>query len=648
MKKLLTLLSLSAVAAAVAFGAANNRTVKNAGASGENYIPFTIKSIDGSERDPNGNFTITSKSDEYKAEAATTEWVAGRNDTYWGGESFNALDDFYRGEKYGDWKGTISSIEWTQNTRYVMFLWGGRADGVTLNFYNGSSLIKSMNNDLSNGNPLMVNYWYIPEDIVDENTLKSGFPMHIEIVDESVGDGYGFANFGYLHYNSSKEEISQAMWDQINALKYDREENRFRAHFTMEHYSENSKFDGIRHLRARTNVNEDFENIDTFRANWFRDVVYDDGILNDMHEDTAISTFTHRTGDDNLPVNKTGKGFFKGYYEAGVGADGSQGFIPRDEARYRFVSKPFILSGTGFISIKMAGRPASLHVIRGTGRNNTDENEIEYDLLWANVKSYEGNGDSFNIAKSGMNSVTMVRHVINLRAFLGEIIQIAIVDADANGGWGATNFDELITYYPDYPTFKVDFAEQNSFFKDNDEAPATVHNFHPYYLDKYISSVASSAQDGMDYRQSAKREANTSDDSPVNEAYGFLSDYYEAVRNRNNGLTHCGKVLDLANLKTAYNNLSPEAKTIVNGSQDFDYGTDATSENWWEKTPIHRTMSESLIALGFAVPGVSSAPIISGGVSINNNSAVVVPVAIGSGALVISALVFFLFRRKRD
>jgi hypothetical protein len=59
-------------------------------------------------------------------------------------------------------------------------------------------------------------------------------------------------------------------------------------------------------------------------------------------------------------------------------------------------------------------------------------------------------------------------------------------------------------------------------------------------------------------------------------------------------------------------------------------------------------MSESLIALGFAVPGVSSAPIISEGVSINNNSAVIVPVAIGSGAIVISVLVFFVFRRKKN
>lgn len=641
MKKLLTLLSLSAVAAAVAFGVASNRVVKETKATGENYIPFTIKSIDSVEKNATGNFTITSKAEEYKTTAASTEWVADQNATYWnGGASFNALDNFYRGELYGDWQGTIVSKTWTQTTRYVYFTLGGRAE-ITIKFFNGDTEIGSMTNDLSNGNPMMVNYWYIPAEKVNDETLASGFTMHLEIIDNYAGPDYGFANFGYLHVNATREEISDAMWDQMNALKFNKlpadvDENRFRSRWTISHYLQNSKFDGIRELssKAKTNVDETFDDNANFIANWYRDENYDAGDLNQMHEDTIIADFTHRIDGSNFPTNKTGSGFFKGFYEYGVGgSDKQQGFVPTDGARYRFVSRPFKLSGTGFISIKMAGRSAALHVLRGTGADKNSESS--HDLLWANNKAYKGDGSDDNIAISKLNPVTMVRHVINLSAFLGEVIQLAIVDYDTDGGWGAVNFDELITYYGNYPTFKVDRAVQ----KDT---------IHPYYLDKYISSVSSTGAAGLEYLEAAKKIANTVDDSPVNGAYGFLTNYYQTVRSESNGLTHCNKNLNLSGLQTAYNGLSADAKAIVNGSKDFDYGSQATSENWWESAPTIRTMSESLIALGFAVPGVSSAPIISEGVSINNNSAVIVPVAIGSGAIVISVLVFFVFRRKKN
>ena len=166
-----------------------------------------------------------------------------------------------------------------------------------------------------------------------------------------------------------------------------------------------------------------------------------------------------------MPFNKTGNGFFGGWYESSeIG-----GFVDGDGSIYRFISRPFVLSGTGLVSIKMAGRSASLHVI---------DADTQTDLAWADLSTYKGEGDSAVQALSGFNTVTMVRHYINLEEYVGKKIQLAIADV-YDSGWAASYFDELITKYDEEPGFDLDIVNQVN----------PTANSYGIYRDAYIAST---------------------------------------------------------------------------------------------------------------------------------------------------------------
>ena len=629
MKKLFSILGLVGFAGALAVGAGVGvKNVKVAKATSTYFQFGELGEIAANGTSGNFKFINAEKCD------AKPGSVVVKDSRYWTNDGcFNGMDNFFKGESAG-WAGIIKSDSWVQSStdKYVYFTWTGDAQTIRIYADGVNDAIETLANDFPNGNAMIVNFIKIPDAYCDGTKV-----LHLEIEDPSTDDsGYRFSNFGYCHVNATAKEVSDAIWKHIEEdLHHDTNETRDRYFSTLTTYSK-AKYKPITKLsdNARTEVDEDFNDNATFLSNWTRDVFYDDGDLGSMHTDTIISTITHRVGDTNLPINKTGTGFFKGFYEDGTG------FVPTDGARYRFVSKPFILSGTGFISVKMAGRSASLHIVRGSGTNSDGENEINHDLLWANVKTYK-DVDQGNVATSKQNSVTLVRHVLNLSAFLGEIIQIAIADTDTAGGWGAVNFDELITYYPDYPTFTVDTAVQKN-------------TIHPYYLDQYISGDSSSAQDGMDYRESEKE--STVDNSPVKEAYGFLQYYYTNFR-AEGAFFSCCNVTDntKSELISKYSALSKEAQAIVDDSDDFDYGS-VHSGNWWEKVPTvggdAHTVGYNVqyIARRFNITGIEikNTPMVSSNqmelpVVMNNTVLVVVLIS----TLVALTFVMFIALKKR-
>ena len=80
------------------------------------YIPFTT-----------ANFTPSSEN--------SGEWAAPRTRSlFWGTRSFNALDNFLRGETNEGWTGTITSTTWTQKNPYITFTLGG-------NPYDGENVV---------------------------------------------------------------------------------------------------------------------------------------------------------------------------------------------------------------------------------------------------------------------------------------------------------------------------------------------------------------------------------------------------------------------------------------------------------------------------------------------------------------------------
>ena len=475
--------------------------------------------------------------------------------TTWSGR-FNALDRFFTGEGYVSegLKGSFDSVPWQQkkSNPYVYFTWAGNdANAVEIRKKSDSSLVASINNDQFNGNPMVMNYIEI-----DTSSLSEGEELFLRLCDNSES-GYGFNTFGYLHVNATATHVSDAIWTHINSLTseygYDIREAQFRIRETMNFYlNGKAANDGILMLSNNKNIsaNEDFESNSGFLQRWYRDTEYDDPNLNENFNkawDKMISQADHHWNNNNMPFNKTGNGFFKGYLEDNTG------FVDTDNARYRFVSKPFVLSGTGFVSVKMAGRSASLHVLRG----NTE-------LAFIDIKTFSTSGDAANIT-TGFNSCTMVRHVINLGAFLGEPIQLAIADVDTGGNWGAVNYDELITKYDTVPSFKVDEVVQNS-----------IHN---YYLDKFVSS----ANTDIIYKQSEVSEAHPTDTSDVKAANEFLGYYYSNFRTPGSVFSFCEVDASVkSELLSRYNALSQTAQAVVDASEDFDFGDVRDTGNWYD------------------------------------------------------------------
>ena len=480
--------------------------------------------------------------------------------TFWGeGYSFNAMGSFFRGESNEKWTGNLISKSWTQSTQYVYFTWSAQnnSDNVYLKFCYGdkSAILK---NDTFVENTMKLHHFKIDdEDYASFN--GEPFEMHVELYDNSKS-GFAFNNFGFLHVNRTKEQCSDAMRWYLNHLDTDRRDfptnNR---KLILNHYFSNAYLKDV-FYEVVDNVNEDFEDNERFLKHWYLDYNYDNNDGTERHIDTVISNSEYRPdGETNMPFNKTGNGFFKGWY-----AEGS-GYTATDGAVYRFVSRPFVLSGNGLISIKMAGHTASLHVI-----NCGDTHE---DLAWIDCRTFNPSGN-VDIVATGFNSVTMVRHYINLERYIGKTIQLAIADVD-NTGWGAAYFDELVTNYNSFTKFGVEEVTQNS-----GNAAGTTY---AVYRDVYVNSThIDNDPSGIKYVL-GKESISEIDTGAIKEAYDFLNYYFDNFRTSASFYSFCEVDNEvIQELLLRYSKLSDAAKAIVDASSDYDRGTDRTG-NWYEK-----------------------------------------------------------------
>lgn len=451
---------------------------------------------------------------------------AGVDARFWGENySFEALDNFYRGESAEGWTGTLTSKTWKQHTQYVYFQLGGARDfdhpdgHAHLVFHYGSYSEDFYNNTFVE-NPMTLRYFKVPDEKFAELTKNSDdFDMYVEIVDPATS-GYGFVNLGYFHVNQSLESTSDAMRYFLNHLSTDSREweiNKRKEIFNT--YFDNAAqrevfFSTVSDISDSFSSNEDFLNHWYFDHNYFNNV-YDPA----RHFDKAISTYSVRPGDTQMPFNNEG-GFFRGWYEN----DTEGGFVASDGLRYRFVSRPFVLSGTGIISIKMAGK-ASLHVI-DPSQKNTDTQGA--DLAWIDNKAMQMDGDQWNMAVSGFNTTAMVYHVINLEAYLGKTIQLAISDYDTSG-WSACYFDELTVNYSFRPEYQVDVAVQTN----------TQGTFYITYPDIYMNSTCKGDSNPFGVIYNAGNSVNTDgehrildhvDESDSYAAHTVWKQYIESVR----------------------------------------------------------------------------------------------------------------------
>ena len=484
--------------------------------------------------------------------------------TYWGG-SFNAFGSFFDGCTDGveEWKGTLNSRKWLQNTQWISFEWGCAQDHIR----EGDSVVKLVFHIYTNEEDTTP---YASYDVFNDTFMKvsmvqrnfrvpdevmthfgnNPFYMSVDLVDGRENQ-YGAHVFGNLKVNQTQQQVADAEWHYYKNCAVAEEQ-------PLSAFRQNYYLNGTLRQAFTTSFAENFDTQESFDANFMRD---DYGSITDgkvAHPDRAISQSTYRTGT-NMPFNNT-NGFFKGWYGgANDDYDGHvYGFVDNDSSTYRFVSKPFRLPENGLVSVKMAGGGASLHLVDFDGGHG--------DLAWVDCKTFVEGGDESPIAKTGKNTVTMVNHIVNFSKYAGRLVQIGIADVNKPVGWTAAYFDELRADYSVTPAIKVDVV------------PQTVSDVTSYsaFNDVYVTSVEGNG--GVDY---ANNDGPESDSSPLLPASNFVKDYMNLFRNNHETDRFCNvyQSQDAIDLVNAYVGLGEAAQKIVCASNDY-HRVNATIDNW--------------------------------------------------------------------
>ena len=499
---------------------------------------------------------------------------ANADATFWGENySFNALEPFFRGETAEGWTGSLTLKSWKQYTQFIRFQWGGAhniEDNIYLEIHYGEYSVSVFNETFSE-NTMMMDYFKIPDEQYALLDKTNGFDMHIKLVDNRTSD-YGFHNFGCLYVNQSEEEVSNAMRYYLNHINLtDTREWKLNNSKTIYNYYLNNDHLKSVFLKTVSSADEDFENIGNFLNHWYIDVNYGNNAADARHVDAVVSNRAIRDGS-NMQYNPTGASYFAGWYDA------PYGFIASDYPTYRFVSRPFVLGGTGLVSVKMAGRSASLHVI---------DAETQQDLAWADLRTFSTAGEESK-QYLGFNTVTMVRHYINLSEYLGKKIQLAIADVYEDN-WAASYFDELITNYETYPTFGIDGLLQ--------DLGLGLDKTYSYYFDQYIASThIDNDPNGLKYVK-GKEEVTTVDESSIYQAYKLLKHYYSALRSEANGFNYENATAEVRKeLFDEYFAIDAEARLIFDNSKDFKVGL--FDEEWHKRmADVNSKISTSFSAI---------------------------------------------------
>ena len=629
MKKVFSLLGLTAIAGAAVLGASQLKKaefVKTDAANNFGAVKYMPIDSDHFYKD-NNSFS--------KAGTGIDELTSGRNDTFHDGKrSFNSLENFINTmSKTGEGeKGWIRSHEWVHTGGYVSFLLGGNSscfvnlwvepDGgqggadVTQfrnDFYASrnafdTAYINGEASDFELSANMALKFYHIPDEYINRRFI-------VYICDDA-DSYYGGITFGDLKVNQTLEEVTKTFSAHKAQIALDAKlsaQNQFSANYMLNtYYKNNEKYGELINAEANiTNVNDDFEE-NVRLTNWAYDQqnsTYENGDLASIDFGYMYSDKDYKWGgyfydnDGLMPVNKTGNKFLTGEPND---IDSFNTGLP-ESAKYRLVSPEFKLTGTGLISAKIGGHYARLSLL-----------DSNYNVLLST-----GNNPSFvdanmsNIVDSGARMCTMTRTYLDCSAYLNQRVHVAIEDSQTGGGWGLAFFDEIVTNYETLPSFKLDVIHQHSSMNEN----------------VYNGVIADKLVVGETYNEAFK------------EAYDFVSEYYGAARSGANNFSWCEQTL--TGLQDDYDALSPGAKAIVDASEDFHYG-DAQGhfegDYFFAEVNKQYTIGESMTALKTGVFPTSGSQLLR--ISFNEESTVAVVIVV---ALVsVSTLgLLIMFKKKR-
>lgn len=556
------------------------------------------------------NFDVVTETGDVHNE--TTWWTTGRYGTFWLYRMFNAMDDFYDGNHYEAWTGTITSKTWHQDERYITFTLGGSKENKVEIFNKQGDLLKTIVNDYFNDPFLSCNMLMR---VVDLGEDFAGDDLYLKITDSQTG-GFGFVTFGDLHVNQTIEEAAASVGvHRMNLANFnlpgfdndvaaDKDEAVLNSNLLAKKYCESVYDDKAEYSFVADNLpnyfKEGFE-IDDELSNWAYDMSFSSRQNTTGGEDRYYIDFknsvssqkTFVVNDEMLPApfNVTEDKFFAG----GLTTDGCASSGAED-AKYRLISSPFKMNDLGLFSLKLGGRTAKVELI----------SYPDGEVLYSHQNQLFGDNVN-NIVRRDTYNATMVRHIFEVPSAAGKKVCIAISDCEHGGNWGNAFFDEIRTDYAAYPSLELDLISQgneNGVVKDS------------YHLEEGAEPTA------------------------LSKAAAFVTDYYA------NGFSYCGVSSSLNELVTAYTALSPEVRKIVDFSDDYSYGTyevgDAIYQNPVQLTKIDASMAN----LSQRVEAASE-----GGVfKINEDNAVDYALLLalaGIAAASIVALVV-LYKRKRQ
>ena len=567
------------------------------------------------------NFDVLTQTGDVHNE--TSWWTTGRYGTFWLYRMFNAMDDFYDGNRYEQWTGTVTSKTWHQDQRYITFTLGGSKANKVEIFNDEGKVLKTIVNDYFTDPTISCNMLMRVVDLGEEFAEDD---LYLKITDSQTS-GFGFVTFGDLRVNQTIEEAAASVGvHRMNLVN--RELPGFDGKDANSNIKAKEASEAVYDSEAEyafvednlpLNFEEGFE-VDQELSNWAYDLSAsshqvtvnvptgenDDGnpittptIVEEPHYINfagAVSSDSVFWGEE-VPFNKTGEKFF-------AGGLASTSASTDEAAKYRLVSSPFKMNDLGLFSAKMGGRTAKVELVSYPG------GEVIYSFV---NDTFGDPGDIAHVGRHDVYNATMVRHIFEVPSAAGKNVCIAISDYEYGGNWGNIFFDEITTIYAAYPSFKLDLISQkgeNSVIKDS------------YHLEEGAEPTA------------------------LSEAAAFVTDYYAKARSYDNGFSYCGVSSSLNDLVTAHTALSPEARAIVDLSDDYSYGTYEAGEAIYQNQVQLTEIGASMANLSQRVKAASE-----GGVfKINEDNAVDYALLLalaGIAAASIVALVV-LYRRKRQ
>ena len=146
---------------------------------------------------------------------------------------------------------------------------------------------------------------------------------------------------------------------------------------------------------------------------------------------------------EGLPYNQAGDYHLDGW-NTGIG----------EPDPWAIRSTNFVLSGSGFISVRMGGNAAAVKVYKADG------------TLIGYYKQTRFNDANFPFVGQGGSWADMGTYVMDLSEYIGEELYIELHDEKIDAGWAHGFFDEVVTYYETAP----DYANLSDTVMDGNQA----------------------------------------------------------------------------------------------------------------------------------------------------------------------------------